>query len=748
MTIANEHSREDYTGTGLVTVYPYAYKILDENDIEVIKTIGAVDTVLAIGLDYTVSGVGLDGGGNVTLAIALAAGAHLAIVRSLTFTQPTDIKNQGDFFPEVHEDVFDRLVMLDQQQQDGIDRSLKIPLSEAGGAGNTLPNVAARKGLFLAFDAVTGAPIASGGPSSVPASAFGAALIAALTAAAARLLLGFAAIVAKGDLWVGTAADTVGRLAVGANNTVLTADSAQATGVKWVAPATVQQVTIRQTVLQGLLSAAGIPGLIAIGVGLNADLKAATLACYLTFANGFSSTGSVDYIESLNVDTASYWAALPASNTSYLSITRTGAGVVAAGQTLAPPQYGDTYNQAAQSILLMGGANNSIVFLDDFGNTWTRQGGAKVTNSYSKFGTGSLGGAGATNALDGANDFLKSTNFTGVGNGSWAVRFWVKPLNALPAVGQAFMMFVASGATNYGIRWAVYNNGGTIRFSYALSSTNTSDDITGGAYVQGTTLPVLGTEYFIELTYDALAGVYRMYVNGVQESTTASALRIHTGCTAAAIGSLIAGGAVTSIQGYITNFELLPYCNHPAGTAYAVPVAAPSITAAGYASDWFDTSQMVMRTPSAASAAAAANPTFTNSNKLYVGEADTGAAAVSAVRTYAYQRKYMGQNVTPLPGASTQISASHNIGVMPNKKRLVIVCLVTQQGYNPGDEVEAIHTGSTPDHVTPTPTVTKNLMTVAVGNINTWVIPPKAGGAPFTATTTSWAYRLQAERTF
>jgi hypothetical protein len=41
------------------------------------------------------------------------------------------------------------------------------------------------------------------------------------------------AIDAKGDLIGGTGADTFSRLAVGANGTVLTADSAEATGMKW-----------------------------------------------------------------------------------------------------------------------------------------------------------------------------------------------------------------------------------------------------------------------------------------------------------------------------------------------------------------------------------------------------------------------------------------------------------------------------------------------------------------------------------
>lgn len=69
------------------------------------------------------------------------------------------------------------------------------------------------------------------------------------------------AIDAKGDLIAGTAADSFSRLAVGTNGHVLTADSAEATGMKWAAAAGGSYTTLASGTLSGsALSLSSISG--------------------------------------------------------------------------------------------------------------------------------------------------------------------------------------------------------------------------------------------------------------------------------------------------------------------------------------------------------------------------------------------------------------------------------------------------------------------------------------------------------
>lgn len=143
MTISSTTNRVAYTGNGSVDTYSYTFRVFANTDLLVtVKDTDDVETTLVLTTDYTVTGVGDSGGGTVVLVDNnqdwidadgdLVTGYEIVIRRVRPLTQETEIRNQGEFFPETHEDAFDHLVMIDQQQQDEIDRSIKLPESIAG----------------------------------------------------------------------------------------------------------------------------------------------------------------------------------------------------------------------------------------------------------------------------------------------------------------------------------------------------------------------------------------------------------------------------------------------------------------------------------------------------------------------------------------------------------------------------------------------------------------------------------------
>ncbi|MCK1685627.1 hypothetical protein [Bradyrhizobium sp. 145] len=182
MTVASEVNRSGpYIGNGVTTNFNYGFRILDEAHIQVIRSQAGVDTVLTLGGDYTVSGVGNDAGGAITIAVAPTATQTITILRSVPFTQETDLENQGAYFAETIEAALDLSAMRDQELRERQDRAIRFSGSDPI-LGSELGSVATRKNKLLGFG-TNGEIIYPLGPTFVGSTATGVANVDSRAAA-------------------------------------------------------------------------------------------------------------------------------------------------------------------------------------------------------------------------------------------------------------------------------------------------------------------------------------------------------------------------------------------------------------------------------------------------------------------------------------------------------------------------------------------------------------------------------------
>lgn len=200
MTVASTTNRNTYTGNGATATYDYTFRIFAEADLLVtIRDTDGAETTKVLTTDYTVAGEGDVGGGSITLVAGnLTTNYIITLRRVMDLTQETDIRNQGSYFPETHEDTFDTSRMIDQQLQDQIDRCIKVPETEDGStAATVLDQATDRASKYFAWDA-SGNPIASDGGAVgylITISDFAKTYLDDLTAAATLTTLGFSTFI-------------------------------------------------------------------------------------------------------------------------------------------------------------------------------------------------------------------------------------------------------------------------------------------------------------------------------------------------------------------------------------------------------------------------------------------------------------------------------------------------------------------------------------------------------------------------
>lgn len=191
MTVSSSTSKTVGSGNGVTTVWPFAWPALDETHLQIVYTDAAgADTTLSAAA-YTVSlnsDQTLNPGGTVTYSPAIASGTLLTILRVVPYTQETDIKNQGGFFPEVLERMGDLLAMQIQQIKEQLARAFKLSPSQSA-IGELEATDATRANTFLGFGP-TGLLSLFSGLASTAVSLAMQPVIAATTLALARTAMG------------------------------------------------------------------------------------------------------------------------------------------------------------------------------------------------------------------------------------------------------------------------------------------------------------------------------------------------------------------------------------------------------------------------------------------------------------------------------------------------------------------------------------------------------------------------------
>lgn len=187
MTVAASTARNQYSGNGSAKVFAYTFKVFAESDLVVtVKDALGNETVKTLNVDYTVSGVGSDAGGNVTFITAPASGETVTLTGDIPYSQSLDLVSRSEFDAEVIEDALDKTTRLLQQIREVLNRTIKLPVSSSV-TDMQLPNPDNGKFLGWADGELANLALQT---TALSVSAYAQTLLDDANAAAARVTLG------------------------------------------------------------------------------------------------------------------------------------------------------------------------------------------------------------------------------------------------------------------------------------------------------------------------------------------------------------------------------------------------------------------------------------------------------------------------------------------------------------------------------------------------------------------------------
>lgn len=151
MSITREDFSISHLGNGAQTVFSWPFNIPDSDSLVVTLVDEDGNETALTPSEYSATGFGAEGSGQVTISPAPEDGVTVLIKRTLDYTLNAQLNNQGAQYPETLQRLFERLAMMIQQVGGSPEFNLRFPLTDVNPI-TVLPAAASRANKYFTFD--------------------------------------------------------------------------------------------------------------------------------------------------------------------------------------------------------------------------------------------------------------------------------------------------------------------------------------------------------------------------------------------------------------------------------------------------------------------------------------------------------------------------------------------------------------------------------------------------------------------
>jgi hypothetical protein len=234
MTISAGYTPDSYDGDGIATQFAVTFPFFEEDELEVILLVDAtgLEYPQLLNTDYTVTGgaqgLAIPTTGQVEMTVKPAVGETLIIRRTTDREQQIDFTRGGPLAPNSLEGGLDRATMINQEDEEAKNRSLRFPKSDDPSLDAELPGSLNRISTVLGFNASSEPICITGSIDStlVAVTAVGTNIVGFNTIA--EVIDYLSLFTTRGDILTAGVAGIEQRLELGADDTVLRSDGTDA----------------------------------------------------------------------------------------------------------------------------------------------------------------------------------------------------------------------------------------------------------------------------------------------------------------------------------------------------------------------------------------------------------------------------------------------------------------------------------------------------------------------------------------